>query len=305
MKKISIIIPTYNAKNHLPKLLDGITNQSIKNYELIIIDSSSKDETVNIAKQHTNNITVIPQREFDHGGTRNRALEGVETDIVIYITQDVILEDEHAIEKLISIFENKEVAVAYGRQLPHDNATYFAKQLRENNYPTESDMVSIEDKDKLGFKTFFCSNSFAAYRVSVLREVGGFKSHLLFGEDAYATAKILLKGYKKAYIADAKVKHSHNYSIIEEFKRYFDIGVFYQTELWLIDEFGTPIGEGFKYVKKESFSLLKQGRFLLTLQSLMRNFFKFIGYKLGNNYGIIPLRIIKKISMHRAWWGEQ
>jgi len=302
---ITIIIPTYNAEKYLVKLLNGLQNQSIKNYELIIIDSSSKDETVNIAKQYTNNLTVIPQSEFDHGGTRNKALENVDTNIVVYATQDIILKDKYAIEKLIGVFEDKDVAVAYGRQLPHDNATYFAKQLRENNYPPKSDIVSIKDRDRLGFKTFFCSNSFAAYRVSTLKEIGGFKNNLLFGEDAYATAKILLNGYKKVYVAEAQIKHSHNYSIIEEFRRYFDIGVFHQTESWLITEFGTPMGEGLKYVKKEFFTLFKKGKLLLCTESILRNGTKFIAYKIGKNYRIVPLYLIKKFTMNKSWWDKQ
>ena len=305
MFSVTIIIPTYNAQNYLSKLLDSLKSQSIKNYELIIIDSSSKDETVNIAKQYTNNITVIPQSEFDHGGTRNKALNDVKTDIVVYLTQDIIFADNFSIEKLISVFEDKNIAVAYGRQLPHDNATYFATQLRKNNYPPKGDIVSIDDKDRLKFKTFFCSNSFAAYRVSALKEVGGFKSNLLFGEDAYTTAKILLQGYKKAYVADAKVKHSHNYSIIEEFRRYFDVGVFHKTEHWLIDEFGTPTGEGLKYVKKELSSLLSEKKFLLAFQSVIRNGVKFIGYKIGKKYDKIPISLTKKFTMNKSWWNKQ
>ena len=302
---VTIIIPTYNAERYLVKLLNGIKSQSIKNYELIIIDSSSKDKTVEIAKKYTKNITIIPQNEFDHGGTRNKALQDLKTDIVIYVTQDIILADNNSIKNLISVFKDKDVAVAYGRQLPHDDANYFAKQLRANNYPPKTDIVSIKDKDRLRFKTFFCSNSFAAYRVSRLKEIGGFKNNLLFGEDAYATAKILLNGYKKVYVAEAQVKHSHNYSIIEEFKRYFDIGVFHQTEYWLIDEFGTPMGEGLKYVKKEFFTLFKQGKLLLCIESILRNGAKFIAYKIGKNYYIIPFYLIKKFTMNKSWWDKQ
>jgi rhamnosyltransferase len=62
------------------------------------------------------------------------------------------------------------------------------------------------------------SNSFSAYRLSIFNEIGRFPSNTILCEDMYYTAKAILAGYKVAYVADAVVKHSHNYSPIDEFK---------------------------------------------------------------------------------------
>ena len=86
MYKISIIIPTYNAQNYLKKLLDEIKIQSLSDYELIIIDSSSKDKTVEVAKKYTDNVIVIPQNEFDHGGTRAKAAQLAKGEILVFLT---------------------------------------------------------------------------------------------------------------------------------------------------------------------------------------------------------------------------
>ena len=82
-------------------------------------------------------------------------------------------------------------------------------------------------------KTAFNSNSFAAYRRKALKDVGGFPINTILSEDMYVTAKMLLKNWSVAYCADAKVYHSHNYTIWQEFKRYFDIGVFHAKEAWI------------------------------------------------------------------------
>src|SRR5206468_3109343 len=97
----------------------------------------------------------------------------------------------------------------------------------------------------------FCSNSFAAYRRTALEDVGWFQEKLLLGEDLHISARMLMKGYRLSYVADAIVYHSHNYTAIQEFKRYFDLGVFFERERWLLTEFGRPDGDGIRSVKCE------------------------------------------------------
>jgi len=272
---------------------------------VLIIDSSSSDETAKIACAAGFDLHVIDKNLFDHGGTRNIGIEVAHEGIIIFITQDVVFVDNTCLEKLVASFNDNSVAVAYGRQLPHDDATFFARELRKNNYPPESAIVSIKDKKRLGFRTFFCSNSFSAYRVSALNSIGKFKNNLLFGEDAYATALMLLKGYKKYYNSFACVKHSHNYSIFDEFKRYFDVGVFHKTESWMIKEYGSPISEGQNYVKNELIFLFKQRLFFLVFSSIIRNTCKLIGYKLGTYHNLLPFFIIQHCTMNFSWWIKQ
>jgi rhamnosyltransferase len=181
MNKISIIIPTYNAEKYLKKLLDKIQTQSIKDYELIIIDSSSTDNTVNIAKEYTDNTIIIPKSEFDHGGTRAKAAKLATGDILIYLTQDAIPADNYTLENIIKVFKNDKVGVAYGRQLNYKNINVFGKHLREFNYGKSSYVRSKKDIAKFGIKTAFLSDSFAAYRKTSLQNIGWFKNGLILG----------------------------------------------------------------------------------------------------------------------------
>ena len=73
----------------------------------------------------------------------------------------------------------------------------------------------------------------------------------------------ILSGYTLAYVGEAKVYHSHSYTVWEEFKRYFDIGVFHQRENWILNSFGKAEGEGAKYVKSELKFLLKNNAWYL------------------------------------------
>lgn len=279
---ITIIVPTYNASKYLPSLLTRIESQTIKDYELIIIDSSSSDDTVNIAQSHRADIITIPHSEFDHGGTRALAAMKAKGDILIYLTQDALPHDEYAVERIVRpLIDDGKIGAAFGKQVPCPGASVFAEHLRLFNYPDTSYIRVLDDKKIYGIKTAFLSNSFAAYRKSSLEEIGYFKTGLPFGEDTCAAAQMLLKGYKIAYVAEAVVLHSHNYTVRQDFKRYFDVGKFHRTENWLLKEFGKAEGEGFRYAKSELKFLLQRKRFDLFPEFALRLITKYLGYKLG------------------------
>jgi rhamnosyltransferase len=302
---ISIIIPTYNAENYLQKLLESLKNQTIKNFELIIIDSSSTDKTVEIAKKYTDNVIIIPQSEFDHGGTRTKAAKISKGEILVFLTQDALPCNKYTIENLVKVFDSSEIAAAFGRQLPYKDTNIFGKHLRYFNYPEKSYIRNKNDIKKFGIKTAFLSDSFAAYKKEVLESIGWFKDGLIVGEDTYAGAKLILENYSIAYVAEAKVYHSHSYTIWQEFKRYFDIGVFHKSENWLLEKLGKVESEGMKYIKSEINYLLKNNVWYLLPELFVRNGMKYIGYKLGFNYEKLPLFLIKKLSMHKNWWDKK
>ena len=300
---IAVIIPTYNASKYLSKLFKILRQQTVNINEIIIIDSSSTDNTVDIAKTYGAEIVIISKDEFDHGGTRTKAGKISKGDILIYLTQDALPYDEHTIENIVKPFQNDEkIGAAFGRQLPYPDATPFAKHLRLFNYPDKSYLRSIEDKEKYGLKACFCSNSFAAYRRAALEEIEWFKDNLIFGEDACAGAKLLLAGYKIAYMAEAKVYHSHNYTIVQELKRYFDLGVFHKSEHWLLEEFGRAEGEGKKYLKSELSFLFGKHKLYLLPEFIIRNGMKFLGYKLGKNFDKLPTSLTRYLSMNKNYW---
>ncbi|MDY5105723.1 MAG: glycosyltransferase family 2 protein [Actinobacillus minor] len=302
--KFSVIIPTFNAQAYITTLLEKLNIQTIKDYELIIIDSSSTDNTVKLVEQYVDKVIIIPSNEFDHGGTRAKAVELASGDILVFFTQDALPYNEFCLENILNVFEKQDIAAAYGRQISYPETNLFGKHLREFNYPDRVDIRAFEDISVYGIKTAQLSNSFAAYRKSYLLEIGNFKDGLILGEDVYAGAKFILEGYKLAYVGTAKVYHSHSYTIWQEFKRYFDIGVFHQCEHWILKKFGKAEGEGTKYVKSELKYLLEYKAYWLVPEWFIRNLMKYIGYKLGKNYQQLPKFLVPKLSMHYRWWDK-
>ncbi|MDH4317838.1 MAG: glycosyltransferase [Desulfobulbaceae bacterium] len=300
---VSVIIPTYNGAAWLDDQLALLQGQSIVPDEILVVDSSSSDQSVEIARRRGAKVMTISPGDFDHGTTRSMAGKEARGDILVYMTQDALPADVRALENVLyPLAVDEKVAVSYGRQLPYADATLFAQHLRFKNYPPVSSRRALADKEKYGVRTFFTSNSFAAYRKSALSEIGFFKEGLLFGEDTHAVTKLLQAGYIVEYRADARVYHSHNYSWCQELRRYFDIGVFHTRETDFYRQFGSPSGEGMAFVRSELAYLISERKYLLLPVSLLRNMGKFIGYQLGRGYIHLPRKIVVFLSMNRRWW---
>ena len=301
--KFLLCIPTYNSGTLWCDWIEAYQSQLLKADKVIVIDSSSSDNTAKLADESGFLVHSIPKSEFNHGGTRNQAVEFATSfaDVVVFMTQDAILASPDSLANLLAPFVDPEVAAVCGRQLPHYNATPLAAHARYFNYPSESKVKSQADISMLGIKTAFMSNSFAAYRLSVFEELGGFPDNTILAEDMYLTAKMILSGYKVAYCAEATVFHSHNYTLKQEFQRYFDTGVFQRDQAWLQQIFGKAVAEGKKFMLSELKFLSKNAPHLLP-KALLSTFAKWVGSKLGYHYQKLPYAWCRWLSMHKGYW---
>jgi rhamnosyltransferase len=300
--KVSILIPTLNAGRAWIKVLESINEQTIEFEKKIIVDSGSIDNTVPLARQYGFEVIEIEKKSFNHGATRQLLADAsINCDVCVFLTHDATLASMDSVEKIVSIFQDADIGMAYGRQLPHINARPLERHARLFNYPSVSQVISMDDLPRLGFKIFFGSNSFSAYRKIALSAVGGFPPDSIMGEDAIVAAKMLMAGFKKAYVAEATVYHSHSYTLAEEYKRYFDTRVFHEQNKWLIDTFGKPTSEGIKYIKSEVNYVVKND-FKTVIKSIGSIGAKWLGYKTGRFYKILPVSILKKLSMHKSYW---
>src|SRR5262249_13879342 len=160
-----------------PSLLASVPPERV-----LIVDSSSTDETVDLASAAGFQVHVIPQAAFNHGGTRQLAVnlsQGAE--ILVFLTQDVVLGGVGEIDKLLGVFGDPKIGAAFGRQLPRPAATPIETHARLFNYPKQSSIRTWENREQFGIKAIFFSNSFAAYRRDALMSVGGFPQNVIFG----------------------------------------------------------------------------------------------------------------------------
>ena len=302
---LSIVIPTYNAASFLPLLLERLRQQTLP-HEVIIIDSESTDNTKDLIRNEGLQLVPIRKDSFNHGTSRNLGLRLAKYDIVVFMTQDALPASSETLEKLVTMLRSqKDIAMAYGRQLPYPETGVFGSFARLANYPNRSIIKTKALIPEMGIKTCSCSNSFAAYRKDDLESVGGFPSDTILGEDVSVAARFILQGKAVAYCAEAEVFHSHDYTLIEEFKRYFDIGVFHEEQRAVLSEFSKAESEGLKYVIQEWQYLAQNGHMLLIPAQLIRMVAKYIGYKMGRMESLFPRAFKRRISMHPTFWQNQ
>ena len=273
--KIDIVIPVYKPGSEFGDLIKRLMHQTVVP-EHIFIMQTIRDESEIMVQSMDERIRIIPvmQSEFDHGGTRALGMDKSTAEFVLMMTQDAVPADEFLVEKLVESLLLKEdqvsarvqqnamevegteksakgdclVAVAYARQLPKNDCHIVEQYTRQFNYPEQSCVKTKADIPTLGIKTFFCSDVCAAYRRALFEELGGFESPVIFNEDMFFAANAIEHGYGVAYAAEAKVVHSHNYTMRQQFHRNFDLAVSQKQHPEIFEQVSSE-AEGMKLVK--------------------------------------------------------
>lgn len=299
---ISVVIPTLNAQKYIEKLIDKLKAQKLEQeLEIIIIDSASDDKTVQIARDAGARVLEINRDEFDHGGTRNLGWRSANGDIICFMTQDALPVDDLYLTNLIQGFEDNDVVMISGRQVPKSDANYVERLTRAFNYPAISNVRSQKDIESMGIKAYFFSDVCAAYRRSFLEETGGFDSPIISNEDMLLAAKALQAGYRVRYEAKAEVYHSHNFSLRYQYCRNFDVAVFMEMYKDIVKGDGTT-GEGIRmvlYTEKELFLHL---HFVSMFRCVFESAAKFLGNRAGRRYRSLSKEQIMKKTSNLGFW---
>ncbi len=300
--EVDVLIPVYRPDGKLTELLKRLKMQNYPIHRVILMNTEEKHFPTELTGIWDRvEVYHLAKEEFDHGGTRDRGVRMSTADLVLCMTQDAMPADETLIEELVKPFDDSEVWVAYARQLPNEDCRDVEKYTRSFNYPEQSMVKTKEDLDRLGIKTFFCSNVCAAWRREKYLELGGFVKHTIFNEDMILAGTMIKQGGKIAYCAKAKVIHSHNYSAFQQFHRNFDLAV---SQTMYPEVFGgiRSESEGIKLVKKSLSYCIKIGKPWLMIQVVTQSAGKFLGYKMGQQYRSLPMWLILRCTMSPSFW---
>lgn len=299
---IDVVIPVYRPDNRLRHLLFTLKIQTVQPARILLVNTQEEffDPDCLLGLKGIE-VLHITKQEFDHGGTRHMAAMRLQGAFLLFMTQDIRLDDDKVIENLYAAFKDERVCAAYARQLPAQDCSVLERYARGFNYGEESRIKTAEDLPELGIKTFFCSNVCAMYRRSSYEELGGFERHTIFNEDMIFAAKLIQSGRAVAYCAQARVRHSHNYSGLQQFHRNFDLGVS-QAEHPEIFEHVPSESEGIRMVKETASWLLHNKKSYLLPQLIWQSGWKYAGYRLGKNYRKLPDWLIQACTMNRDYW---
>lgn len=304
LKAVDVILPICNPDERTVQSVKRLLKQTYPVNRIYILhtDMGTFPRELETLSEKIH-ITHIRPEQFDHGGTRHQGAMMSHAEFLICMTQDALPVNEKLVENLMAAFEDERVGAAYARQLPASDCGAIERFTRNFNYPAESRVKSEEDLEELGIKTYFCSNTCAAYRKSVYISLGGFETKVIFNEDMIMAGRIIQSGYKIAYAADAQVIHSHHDGCLKLFKRNFDMAVS-QTEHPEIFEGVPPEKEGIQLVKQTFGYLLKSKKPWLVVRLFLQSGFKYLGYRMGLNYRRLPKWAVMRCTMNPGYWGS-
>ncbi len=198
--KCSIVIRAYNEAQHLGRLLEGIKQQTVKDVDVILVDSGSTDATIAIAEAYGARILHIPSAEFTFGRSLNYGIREAKREFIIMASAHVYPVYPDWLETLLRPFEDDSVALAYGKQRGPDFAKFSEQQIFHQWYPDLSNPKQ---------ETAFCNNANAAIRKN-LWEKNNYDETLTGLEDLAWAKWAKEQGHAIAYAAEAEIIHVHN-----------------------------------------------------------------------------------------------
>jgi glycosyltransferase involved in cell wall biosynthesis len=210
MMNCSLVIRAYNESIHLPRLLEGISHQTIKDVEIILVDSGSMDSTVSIAESFGARVVRIPPDEFTFGRSLNFGVRAARREFIVIASAHIYPVYPDWLETLLRPFEDERVALTYGKQRGPGPAKFSEQQIFHQWYPD----LSRSDQE-----TAFCNNANAAIRKS-LWEKNPYDETLTGLEDLAWAKRTKEQGYAIACVAEAEVVHVHQETPRGVFNRY-------------------------------------------------------------------------------------
>jgi rhamnosyltransferase len=198
----SIVIRAFNEEEHIGRLLEGILQQTVKDVEVIVVDSGSTDHTTTIARRFNATLIQIPPADFTFGHSLNKGIESAHAEIVLIASAHVYPVYPDWIEQMMQIFKDPKIALVYGKQRGTPESHFSEQQIFLHWYPEESHIPQENP---------FCNNANVAIRRSLWKENP--YDVTLPGLEDLAWAKWALdRKYKIGYVSEAEIIHVHNES---------------------------------------------------------------------------------------------
>ena len=208
--RCSIVIRAFNEERHIGRLLRGISEQTVEDVEIIVVDSGSTDKTVSIAGEYGANIVTIPPAEFTFGRSLNLGCEQANGDTIVLASAHVYPVYPDWLERLINPLQDPKAALAYGKQRGTAETHFSESQHFAKLYPDNS----IPDQEGA-----FCNNANAAIRRD-LWKMRPYDEDLSGLEDLEWAMWARSEGYRLSYVAEAEVVHIHNETPRQVYNRY-------------------------------------------------------------------------------------
>lgn len=234
-KYISVFIPTYNGDKYLGECLEAILNQELPEgyqLEVLVTDSGSTDKTLEILELYKDRVIVdaIPNSEYGHGKTRQRAAMRAKGEFILYLSQDASPSHYRWLLNMIEPFYiSDRVGCVFGRQHARPDAAATIKREVNGVFGGVGApdalvihrFASLVDGKATNPLNSFFSDVNSAVRRELLTGAVPFRD-VKYAEDQALAEDMQQHGYLKAYAPLGEVWHSNEYTVDEYYKRKFD-----------------------------------------------------------------------------------
>ncbi len=303
MIESSITIITKNEGPNIGPCLEAVYSQKdVGPFEVVLVDSGSTDATVEIARRYPVRIEQIPAEAFHHARTRNLATSLTSGPIIVGLSGDAIPASNTWLRNMIANFSDPSVGAVYGRQLPKPGCTAERHGTFEMIYGDKKIVKDPAHRSGAGYRFYHFSDVNAAIRRSIWENTP-FPEELKTFEDLGIAKRILDQGWKIVYDPEAAVFHSHRYTSVQLFKRYFDIG-YTLKELQIWDAPGTRASmfDDFRRLVRNKFMGGQSNNGIgMAGTAILQDIAKSAGLLLGANQRYLPLAIKRNISAYRVF----
>jgi len=304
---ISVVIPVKDGGADLVRCLEAVAAQEVdEEVEVVVVDSGSRDGSVKTARRLGARVHEIDAAEFGHGRTRNLGASLSRGETLVFTSQDAYAADAGWLAALAAALGGHDVAGAYGRQLPHADATPPERYFLDFLYGPRERVQAWTGPGEPTFEQTLFSNVNGAMPRAVWSEFP-FADDLIMSEDQEWSRRVLLAGKTLVYEPRAAVFHSHAYTVASAFRRFFDSGV--SAERSYASGGGAPgsalRSAAARYAKGELEWLWSTGQRRWIPYTAAYELAKFTGLQLGRRHRRLPASLKRHLSGLPSYWEDR
>ncbi len=296
---VSVVLLVRDQMGTLPAILNTLgVQEGIPEFEILAIDSGSVDGSRDLLASTAVRLVEIRPEEFHHSRTRNLGAGLARGDLIVWLSADAVPRSRHWLASLIAPFVEPRVMGAYGRQVARAEHGPLQHFRLSYIYPEKSRIRTRADAEAGDDRAY----SFSDVNACIRREF--WESHrypedIPIGEDAAMARAIIDSGYSTAYVAEAVVEHSHNFSAKDLFTRYYALGAAFRR-LGLDGTRKGPRlrGSGLDYACREFWWSLRHHGVVWAGSSLWYSLAKAGGYVLGRRHEVLP-PLVRNVLAYR------
>ncbi len=304
---ISVVIPVKDGGEDLVRCLTAIGDQDVgEEVEVVVVDSGSSDSSPERARSLGARVHVIAAEDFNHGATRNLGARLTHGDVLVFISQDAFPLGSDWLARLTApLRQDDRVAGTYGRQVAHVDASPSERFFLDFLYGPTSRHQRAAGASELSMDTTLFSNVNAAIRRDVFERFA-FVEDIIMSEDQEWARRVLLAGYGLRYVAEAAVAHSHPYTIVQAFRRFFDSGVSAERAYLSGARPSAAVlrHQALRYAREEMAWLWRTGHRRAMPHAVVYELAKFVGLQLGARHRLLPMALKRRLSALPVYWAR-